>query len=283
MPKFCQICGNLVDDSAAVCDACGSPMNNMYPEEPVTLNAQTQYTQQPYQQQYTQQPYQQQYAQPPYQQQYAQPQYQQQYAQPQYPQQYPSNPMPQPKKKSKKGLIIGISVGAVVLAAAAAAFFIWILPMLSGQSTPQDCIDKIIDEVGEGDIDGALDYVYETKCSSTYKAMVKQQLSSQSGFNEAMLMMKGMGKDGIRKMIEIKATDEKEVSSSEKDTIIQTLKQGGVPTDGIEKIVAVNLHVINKMQNETQDTPCYFIKVKGKYYILASALAMFGNSSSSIL
>ena len=267
MPKFCQRCGNLVDDSAAVCGACGSPVTDAYPEEPVTADAQ---------QQYPQPQYQQQYAQPQYRQQYAQPQY----IHPHYPQQTPS--VPEPKKKSKKGLFIGVGIGAAVLVAAVVAFFIWILPMLQeGANTPQECIDKMIEELAEGDVDGMLDYIYETKFSSTYKEAAKQQMTSQSGFNDSVTMMKAMGKDGFKQMFEIKVDNEKEVTSSEKESIMQTLKQAGVPTDNIEKIVSADMHMVNKLENETEDSECYFVKAKGKYYILASAMAMFNNSSGS--
>ena len=103
---FCSKCGSNLPDGSLFCAACGTPTNT-------ESTAQQQYEQPDHtaQQQYAQPDYtaQQQYEQPDYtaQQQYAQPDYT---AQQQYTQQFSTMPTA-PKKKSKKGLIIGLSCG----------------------------------------------------------------------------------------------------------------------------------------------------------------------------
>ena len=88
---FCSKCGTNNPDGAAFCAGCGAPLTTV------------------------QQPVQQQYAQP-VQQQYAQPDHsaQQQYVQPTYAGQYGTAPQ-QPKKKSRKGLIIGAACGGAAV------------------------------------------------------------------------------------------------------------------------------------------------------------------------
>ena len=130
--RICPNCGNPVADGQAFCANCGAAQNmqTTIPEQPPVQPAYEQPPvqntyEQPQQPQQPQQPYgqpQQPYGQPqqPYgqpQQPYGQPQ--QPYGQPQQPygQPYgqPYAPAQQPKKKSKKGLIIGIIAAVLVI------------------------------------------------------------------------------------------------------------------------------------------------------------------------
>ena len=119
--RICPNCGNPVADGQAFCANCGAAQNmqTTIPEQPLVQPQQPTYEQPPVQ---PQQPYgQQPYGQP--QQPYGQPQQpygQQPYGQPQQPygqQPYgqPFAPAEQPKKKSKKGLIIGIVAAVLVI------------------------------------------------------------------------------------------------------------------------------------------------------------------------
>lgn len=101
--RNCPNCGNPVAEGQAFCANCGAAQNaqTTIPEQPAQPQQPVQ-PQQPYgqpQQTYGQQPYgQQPYGQP----------MQQPYGQ-------PFEPAQQPKKKSKKGLIIGIAVAVLVI------------------------------------------------------------------------------------------------------------------------------------------------------------------------
>lgn len=113
MSKNCPKCGNPLDEGALFCDNCGLRLNAQ-PQQPPRPNVQPQQT------------HSQPYAQP--QQQY--PQQSQQYApyQPPYRQ---NQSAPQPPKKKKTGLIIGLICGGTALLIAAVLVVIFVvMPML---------------------------------------------------------------------------------------------------------------------------------------------------------
>lgn len=278
MPKFCQKCGSLVEDSASFCGSCGAPMTAGYPEEPAATNAQNS----PYPEQPVQPVQQPSYPQPTY----AQPVQQPAYPQPQSYQPYPQNTIePAPKKKKKTGLIVVISIVALLLIAAVVlivvmplAFHIDVfgLNLFGGAkaSTPQDCVDNFIGCIADNDTDGMLDCIYETKYSELMRGVLKAQLDSNNGLGEEWNAIRSMGRDKVKDAIVITVSNETVLEDSEATELKTVLSMATVPTDKIEKIEKADIHVENKIKNESNDTQFYFVSAQGQWYILASGSSL---------
>ncbi len=270
MPKFCQNCGAMVEDSASFCNNCGSPMTAGYPEDPVTVNAQSNPAPNPYTYQPTQQP-----AYPA-----QQPAYPQQYPQQQYP-----APAPAPRKKGKKVAVI-IIVSVLALLLIAATVLIVVLPLVANidvfglklfggakASTPEECMNSFIEALADDNTDNMLDCIYETKYSELMRSIFKSQLSTGSGMGEGLDEIRALGKDNVKKMVVITVTDEQTLSDTEVAKVKQTLAAATIPTDKIEKVEKANVHVQNNVKNENTDTEFCFAYAEGKWYILASAMS----------
>lgn len=286
MSRFCQNCGTLVEDNAAFCNNCGAQMTDGYPEDPATVSAgsnpyaYTPQPAQPVQQPSYQQPAQQSYYQQPVQQQayYQQPQPQNTYPY----QQAAYAPVQQPKKK-KTGLIITISVVAVLLIAA--AVLLVILPLVgvdvfglnwfntAKQNTPAECVETFIEELADNNIDGALDCIYETKYSDLMRSVMKTQLSSNSDLSGVLGEAKAIGKDNIKKMLEVTVSEEEPLSESDLAECKQELSAMTIPVDKIETIEKANVKMVNKQKNTDQESTFYFVKAEGKWYILAIGMS----------
>ena len=131
MARFCTNCGNPLEDDAIFCDNCGARLNAQPNPRPGPPNPQPQQQNDQPPRQY-QQPAQQ-YQQPP--QQYQQPP-QPQYQQPQPYAAYhqvgmtppPVSPTPAQPRKKKTGLVVGLILGFLLLAAAAVVAFLLLRP-----------------------------------------------------------------------------------------------------------------------------------------------------------
>ena len=295
MPNFCQKCGTLVDDNAAFCNHCGAKMSDGYSNEGVTVAAQP-----PVQPQQPAQPY----GQPP---QYGQPQApyaQQPYGQPQAPytqqpvqqpvyQQTPPQPAPvyaappvqpvaypgtavatAPPKKKKTGLIIGLSLVALILVGVVLVVFVFDVFGLFNKknSSPKDCVEGFFYALADEDIDGALDCIYETKYSDMMRSLMKAQFASNPDILSGMTEFKSLGKDNIKEMLELEIADEKEVSDAQATEYKQLMAQMTVPTDKIESIETATVKMKNKSTGDTSDKKFIFVKAEGQWYILASGM-----------
>lgn len=265
MAKLCRKCGNLVDDSAYVCNACGAPMTDGYPQDPKTVSAESN----PYA--YTPAP-----QQPPA------PNPYEYYPQPVAPavNTYMPASVPAPKKK-KTGLIIGISAVALVLVAA--LVLLVILPLAgtdafglnwfksAKNATPKDCVETFFLELADNNSDGALDCIYEAKYSDTMRSLFKTYLISEMESNSSFKAIKSMGKDNIKSMMTITITDEQAVSSSDASSYKSQLSAYGIPTDKIETIESATVTV----NGQKQANQWVFAKAEGEWYILSSAMSGF--------
>lgn len=263
MAKFCQKCGNLVDDNAYVCNACGASMNDDYPDDAKTVSA----ADNPYT--YTPAP-----------------------QQPAAPNPYEYHPQPVavavdtpapalPPKKKKTGLIIGISAVALVLVAA--LVLLVILPLAgtdvfglnwfksAKNATPKDCLETFFLEIADNNTDGALDCIYETSYSDSMRSLYKTYLISEMSSNSSFQAIKSMGKDNIKNMMNITLTNEKTVSSSDAATYKSQLSTYGIPTDKIETIESADVTINGQKQNNSW----VFAKAEGQWYILSSAMSGF--------
>ena len=270
MAKFCQNCGNLVEDNVAVCDRCGSPITEGYIDDQQTVTA----ANNPYTYEPAGQPV---------------------GVQPQAPNPYDYTPAQvgvgvnpplsiQPKKK-KTGMIVAISIVAVLLVAA--LLLLVILPLAGvdvfglkwfggvKNGTPQECLQSFIEEMADDNIDGALDCVYETKYSEMVRSAMKIQYTSSSSNNSESVMtaFRSLGKENVKKLITITVIDEKDVSASELESYKKMLTEATVPIDKIQRIEKAKAHMINNSTGETFDNDFYFVQAEGKWYILAVAMA----------
>ncbi len=263
MAKFCQRCGNLVDDNAYVCNACGAPMNDDYPDDAKTVSAEGNP-----------------YAYTPAPQQPAAPNPYEYHPQPVYAAVNTPAPVPTPKKK-KTGLIIGLSAVALVLVAA--LVLLVILPLAgtdvfglkwfksAKNATPKECVETFFLEIADNNTDGALDCIYEATYSESMRSLFKTYLSSEMDSNSSFRAIKSMGKDNIKNMMNITITDEKTVSSSDAAAYKSQLSTYGIPTDKIETIESAALTI----NGQKQENEWIFAKADGQWYILSSAMSGF--------
>lgn len=271
MSKFCQKCGNMVEDNVAYCPHCGSPMTDGYADDQRTVSA----ANNPYTYEPAGQPV---------------------GGQPQAPNPYEYTPATagtetypplsiQPPKKKKTGLIVTICVVAVLLIAA--AVLLVILPLAgtdvfglkwfggAKSGTPQACLQTFIEEMADDNIDAALDCVYETKYSEVMRSVLKMQLASSSGSDSSSVMtsFRSLGKENVKKLLTLTVTDEQDVSASELETFKQSLSEATIPVDKIQRIEKAKVHMKNNENGQTQDNDFYFVQAEGKWYILAIAMA----------
>lgn len=271
MAKFCQKCGNLVDDNVTVCNRCGSQVMGGYVDDQRTVSAENN----PYTYNPSGQP--------------AVPQ-------PQAPNPYDYTPAPvgggynqplplQPPKKKKTGLIITICVVAVLIVAA--LVLLVILPLtgtdvfglkwFSGakNSTPQACLQTFVEEMADDHIDEALDCIYETKYSEMMRSVMKLQFTSSSNSDTSSMMtaFRSLGKENVKKLLTLTVTDEQDVSASELESYKKTLSEATIPVDKIQRIEKAKIHMKNNENGQTQDRDFYFVQAEGKWYILAIAMA----------
>lgn len=187
----------------------------------------------------------------------------------------------EPKKKSKKGLIIGLSVGAVVLAAAILVFIFVFLPMITGgekgkaQQSPEDMISFYETEINKLIKDGTplskelLDTTFEKSfIKSEYESLLDLSLSQ---VNEQLA---GIFDSDFKKRYGDDATESLEVKDYEtidaKDVITDEMS---LFMDLPEVEEARRYHInafINHDGEKTHwtDLNWDFVKVKGKWYLM---------------
>lgn len=170
-------------------------------------------------------------------------------------------PVIQPKKKSKKGLLIGIISGVVVLLAAA-AFILWTF-VFNPDIAIKSAFQKQLEAGKNGDYETSFNYSYAPvfggeneleKELKDFKEFIKLNPDAVKQFNA-----------DDRQLLSITPLSSDSVSS-----IKSTLKQHGyLDTDAIEDVKAVMYEYRNEEEEagkQYQIRSCLAIKVHGKWY-----------------
>ena len=250
MSKFCQNCGNMLEDNAAFCDKCGKPFEA--PEVPAAAAA----------------PEAPQYQAPQYEApQYQAPQYQApQYEAPQYGAQPVGTVVAQKKNplagvlkfiKEKKIFVIG---GAAVL-----VLIIVLIIILSscGANSPEGAIKKAVDSAKNLDIRGAASVSYEMNFDKdkNFDEEVKKQEEQIKQLGSMVDMYKQMLKNAS-----IKVTKDEAVTADEMKSYQESWASSYKDTDKISEIHKVEYEVSGVM-GQTSNGSCLAVKVGGKWYL----------------
>lgn len=266
MSKFCQNCGNMMDDSAAFCDKCGKPSEAVAPAAPAVEApvAEAPAVEAPV----AEAPV----AAPAYQAPAPEAPAYQAPAAPQYTApEFGAAPAPvavQAKKsfltfvKEKKVLLI---VAAIVLILAIVAAIV-VPPMFS--NNPEGTLKKAFEAAKNLDIRGAADYTYELNFSNSTdkEEQIKTAEDQIKQYGSMLDMVKGMIKDA---KLEIK--ENKAVTGEDLEELKNSWASSYKDTDKISEIRELT-YVITGIsmfgaESDDQEQTCYAVNVGGKWYI----------------
>ncbi len=277
MSKFCQNCGNMMDDSAAFCDKCGKPGEAVASAAPAveapvaetpaveTPAVETPAVEAPaVEAPAVEAPVAEAPVEAP-----AAPQYgaAPQYTAPQYGA-APATVAVQAKKsfltfvKEKKVLLI---VAAIVLVLAIVAAIV--VPSMANNN-PEGALKKAFEATKNLDIRGAADYIYDLNFSTTVdkEEQIKTAEDQIKQYGGMLDMVKGMLKDA---KLEIK--NNKALSAEEVDNLKKEWADSYKDTDKIEAINELTYSITGVSmfgaESDDQEETCYAVKVGGKWYI----------------
>ena len=178
---------------------------------------------------------------------------------------YDQQPFAAPKKKSKKGLIIGIISGAVVLLAAA-AFILWMF-VFDPDIAIRDSFQKQREAVENGDYRTSYGYSYYEVFGG--EGVLEKDLEEFQEFIKQYPEYEEEEKSTEYKILSIAPLSNESIS-----TIKSTLKSNGfTDTDSIETIRLVSYEYWNKKSDASRPysvESALAIKVNGKWYWLDS-------------
>lgn len=169
-----------------------------------------------------------------------------------------------PKKKSK--FVLWISLGAVVVIAAVAVAVVLIFLNGGNQlESPQAVLDRMIDTALSGAYDETLDCIYEYHYSAKNK---QEALETMNALTDDLPDGLELDREALGSLFRLKVNDTDTASPHDEEAIRNTLKDAGIPTDPIEKIVRAEVSL--SLMGESEDTDLFFIKAGGGWYLLAS-------------
>lgn len=248
MAKFCKYCGSPLDGDMKFCGACGAqipiPAQSAQPPQPTPVD-------------YTYAPP----AAPPY-------------SAPQPAQPYGYAPAKPAPKKSKKGLIIGLIAGAVVLIGAV-VFFIFFNPFASGGNDSPDSVLNIMANSLYSENYSADEYLkttfeYNYAPDEDTKEKIKENadeyIGTGSAYEEAYEELDG------KFSIATEIVDKEILTDSDYDDFIERLTSyTKYRTDAIQQVIKAKIKVtftgIDKdTEVEQESDSAYFIKADGKWY-----------------
>jgi len=269
MAKFCKHCGSPLEEDMIFCDNCGA-RQRVNPAQPAESTSDAPA--------HTIHPTQADISTPPTAA-YSVPQptygYNSQPAQP-----YGQAPVQPEPKKSKKGLIIGLIAGAVVLIGAA-VFFIFFNPFIGGSSTDDSLVSVVkimADSVYSEDYSAydLMEVLYEYNYApdeSTKKAIkeaVTETVDDRYQYQEIYNEINGDFKTDV--VIAEKNT----LTGDDYDNFVKDLNESvDYPTGSIQQAIKAKIKVtFTGIDNGTEVTKeydtVYFVKVDGKWYAAVS-------------
>ncbi len=250
MSKFCQNCGNMLDDNAAFCDKCGKPF-----ETPDVQPAAPQY-EEPAAPQYEES---------------AAPQYEAPAA-PQYgdPQQYGQVAVAEKKNplqavlafiKAKKILVIGCAILLVLVIVLISIF------SSCASNSAAGTLNKAFDYAKTLDVKGILNVNYEVQFDkeATDESIKEQAEKAQAQLDENKQMadmLKSMIKDA-----KLKVTKDEKLDQEKVDSLKSEWSSDYRDTDKISEIHELTYELDSALMSGGGAQSCYAVKVGGKWYI----------------
>lgn len=299
MSKFCIQCGSPLTESDRFCANCGTPCAPAAPQQAAPQPA----PQQPIQQQPAQRPAQQPVQQPvqqPFQQPMQQPVQQSVTQQPQYHYAVPNRPasaqpyatpqQAQPQynygtpnsqqhpaygaavpKKSKKGLIITLSIiGVLVIAGGVLLFILLGGGGKGGASSQQEILDKVAETYNSESFDrestAKLTYEY---CFTKSDDEKKERLEAIDEGSREMLVDE-FGEDAS---VSMTVSGSEKLADEKLEQIKEKLAEKYNDTDKIEEISKVSYKATVTAGGESEDfsSSYHMIKVGGKWYVFTTS------------
>ena len=169
------------------------------------------------------------------------------------------------KKKNPAGVLIAVGAVTVIVIIAAILVLIFLGGGMSKAQSPQQALDRLIDAALDGDMEKAMNCIYEYRYSDELR---QEALESMDNGYDFSLEEFGIDKDTVKSMLSFKVGEIETAGPQDDAAIREDLFENGIPTDPIESIVRAK--VTMTLFGESDTTDMFFIKADGGWYLLAS-------------
>ncbi len=179
--------------------------------------------------------------------------------------QAPMPPAPAPEKKSKKGLIIGLSIAGVLLVAAALLIFVFdvfhIFKKDKGNDSAEAVVKQFIQAIGDADADKLMECVPKEAMGA-----LSEYGTSKEEIQQALSLMKGFGLK-----VDGNVTSEEDMSVDEVKAAAPSASSLNISAGKrVKATVNMKMSLMGEEQNQTNDVTFICAKIDGKWYIVNS-------------